>query len=267
MRSVRIALVQGARRLGALYAARDVLPGRYRFTVQPRGPGGDLLAAGAYRLAVERRRCGRPRGPAHVRGQRPVTPALTCPRADGCHLCEPAKATVREVAARFGVAVEEVDITRRCRSSRRAIARRSRSSSSTGGGRAKYVVDAADLEQRLRRRLAAEGSAAHAQARRACARGASPTSARVRCLVLLRTVPVRHQEAKAHVASERLTVGVAARLSRYLQVLTQTRKMGRDAISSQEISETPTSTRRRSAATCRASAASASAGWATTSTS
>jgi redox-sensing transcriptional repressor len=39
------------------------------------------------------------------------------------------------------------------------------------------------------------------------------------------------------VASERLTVGVAARLSRYLQVLTQTKKMGRDAISSQEIAE------------------------------
>ena len=38
-------------------------------------------------------------------------------------------------------------------------------------------------------------------------------------------------------ASERLTVGVAARLSRYLQVLTQTKKMGRDAISSQEIAE------------------------------
>jgi redox-sensing transcriptional repressor len=36
---------------------------------------------------------------------------------------------------------------------------------------------------------------------------------------------------------ERLTVGVAARLSRYLQVLTQTKKMGRDAISSQEIAE------------------------------
>ena len=28
--------------------------------------------------------------------------------------------------------------------------------------------------------------------------------------------------------SERLTVGVAARLSRYLQVLTQAKKMGRD---------------------------------------
>jgi redox-sensing transcriptional repressor len=37
--------------------------------------------------------------------------------------------------------------------------------------------------------------------------------------------------------AERLTVGVAARLSRYLQVLTQARKMGRDRISSQEISE------------------------------
>jgi redox-sensing transcriptional repressor len=37
--------------------------------------------------------------------------------------------------------------------------------------------------------------------------------------------------------AERLTVGVAARLSRYLQVLTQARKMGKDRISSQEISE------------------------------
>ncbi len=36
---------------------------------------------------------------------------------------------------------------------------------------------------------------------------------------------------------ERLTVGVAARLSRYLQVLTQAKKMGKERISSQEISE------------------------------
>jgi len=36
--------------------------------------------------------------------------------------------------------------------------------------------------------------------------------------------------------AERLTVGVAARLSRYLQVLTPARKMGKDRISSQEIS-------------------------------
>ena len=38
-------------------------------------------------------------------------------------------------------------------------------------------------------------------------------------------------------APDRLTVGVAARLSRYLQVLTQAKKMGRDSISSQEIGE------------------------------
>jgi redox-sensing transcriptional repressor len=36
---------------------------------------------------------------------------------------------------------------------------------------------------------------------------------------------------------ERLTVGVAARLSQYLRVLTQAKKMGQDKISSQEISE------------------------------
>src|SRR3989449_2294435 len=37
--------------------------------------------------------------------------------------------------------------------------------------------------------------------------------------------------------SDRLTVGVAARLSRYLQVLTQAKKMGKDRISSQEMSD------------------------------
>jgi redox-sensing transcriptional repressor len=38
-------------------------------------------------------------------------------------------------------------------------------------------------------------------------------------------------------AGDRLTVGVATRLSQYLRVLTQARKMGKDRISSQEISE------------------------------
>jgi redox-sensing transcriptional repressor len=38
-------------------------------------------------------------------------------------------------------------------------------------------------------------------------------------------------------ATDRLTVGVAARLSQYLRVLTQARKMGQERISSQEISE------------------------------
>src|ERR671938_1138397 len=37
--------------------------------------------------------------------------------------------------------------------------------------------------------------------------------------------------------SDRLSLGVAARLSRYLQVLTQARKMGKETISSQELAE------------------------------
>ena len=38
-------------------------------------------------------------------------------------------------------------------------------------------------------------------------------------------------------AAERLSLGVAARLSRYLQVLTQAKKMGKDTISSQELAD------------------------------
>src|SRR5437773_11644642 len=38
-------------------------------------------------------------------------------------------------------------------------------------------------------------------------------------------------------SNERLSLGVAARLSRYLQVLTQAKKMGKDTISSQELAD------------------------------
>src|SRR5919205_3442543 len=38
-------------------------------------------------------------------------------------------------------------------------------------------------------------------------------------------------------SGDRLTLGVAARLSRYLQVLIQARKMGKETISSQELAE------------------------------
>jgi redox-sensing transcriptional repressor len=47
-------------------------------------------------------------------------------------------------------------------------------------------------------------------------------------------VATRREE---HTLSDRLSLGVAARLSRYLQVLTQARKMGKETISSQELSE------------------------------
>jgi redox-sensing transcriptional repressor len=45
------------------------------------------------------------------------------------------------------------------------------------------------------------------------------------------------QEASELTDGDRLSLGVAARLSRYLQVLTQARKMGKDTISSQELSD------------------------------
>src|SRR5438093_11411691 len=41
----------------------------------------------------------------------------------------------------------------------------------------------------------------------------------------------------ARTGADRLSLGVAARLSRYLQVLTQARKMGKETISSQELSD------------------------------
>src|SRR5215203_5473081 len=43
--------------------------------------------------------------------------------------------------------------------------------------------------------------------------------------------------ANGHVSVERLSLGVAARLSRYLQVLTQAKKMGKETISSQELAD------------------------------
>ncbi len=49
----------------------------------------------------------------------------------------------------------------------------------------------------------------------------------------------RRLEARGPIVAdgERLSLGVAARLSRYLQVLTQARKMGKETISSQELAE------------------------------
>jgi redox-sensing transcriptional repressor len=45
------------------------------------------------------------------------------------------------------------------------------------------------------------------------------------------------QVAGAEKPGEKLSLGVAARLSRYIQVLTQARKMGKDTISSQELAD------------------------------
>jgi redox-sensing transcriptional repressor len=49
--------------------------------------------------------------------------------------------------------------------------------------------------------------------------------------------PASGGEKAGPASGEKLSLGVAARLSRYLQVLTQARKMGKETISSQELSE------------------------------
>src|ERR1039458_6192187 len=52
------------------------------------------------------------------------------------------------------------------------------------------------------------------------------------------TTATRDAEPDGALAGEqRLSLGVAARLSRYLQVLTQAKKMGKETISSQELSD------------------------------
>ena len=46
-----------------------------------------------------------------------------------------------------------------------------------------------------------------------------------------------HDKSGIEKPGEKLSLGVAARLSRYLQVLTQARKMGKQTISSQELAD------------------------------
>ena len=48
---------------------------------------------------------------------------------------------------------------------------------------------------------------------------------------------IEHDAEALGKVGDRLTLGVAARLSRYLQVLTQAKKMGKETISSQELSD------------------------------
>jgi redox-sensing transcriptional repressor len=49
--------------------------------------------------------------------------------------------------------------------------------------------------------------------------------------------PAAAEQGNGSPSAERLSLGVAARLSRYLQVLTQAKKMGKETISSQELSD------------------------------
>jgi redox-sensing transcriptional repressor len=125
----------------------------------------------------------------------------------GCHLCDDARTILERVRAELPFELEVRDIERDERLLR-AYLERIPVVTLDGAELFDYVVDEAVLRDRL---------------------------ARVR--------HVSHEPAASHAAddggmgTERLSLGVAARLSRYLQVLTQARKMGRETISSHELAD------------------------------
>jgi hypothetical protein len=53
VRTLSLELYRGKTRIAVLYEARDLLPGRYSFTVRPLAAGGGALAPGRYRLVVK----------------------------------------------------------------------------------------------------------------------------------------------------------------------------------------------------------------------
>ena len=142
--------------------------------------------------------------------------------AAGCHLCERARATVASLRGEPPFELEEVDITgdpeleARYRELLPVV-------EIDGGGRSSTTS----------RRRAAPRAAPHKLGPRTRACDLSRPQA---CGLAHSCATVTNSTRRRRVA-ERLTVGVAARLSRYLQVLTQAKKMGKDRISSQEISD------------------------------
>jgi len=123
----------------------------------------------------------------------------------GCHLCEDARAVLERVRLDLPFELEERDIERD-EGLLRAYLERIPIVTVDDVELFEFVVDEVVLRDRL---------------------------ARVRRVDEDSAPPVVEDGA----AAERLSLGVAARLSRYLQVLTQARKMGRETISSHELAD------------------------------
>ena len=270
VRSVALDLVP-RRRAGSalLYAARDLLPGPLPLhPAAARAPAATLLAPGA--LPARRRASSATTAATARRTLRRSASgdrrARRCSTAHGCHLCEPAKATVRDGLPRGSACpLEEVDITGDAELEARY--RTSLPVVEIDGRRAfKYLVDEDDLEQRLRRR-----------ARRLTAGGTRTTRVLVRrwrrtqragvyaalCCYEMRRRP-REGSSRWHPidspSASRRGCRATCRCSPRRRRWAATRSPRRRSPS------TPTSTRRRSAATSRRSGSSASAASATTST-
>lgn len=172
---------------------------------------------------------------------------------DGCHLCADALADLEVLRAREPFAVRTVDIERDDRLHARYL-ERIPVVAVAGEELCDFAVDAERVLEAVRdvqRRRAAVGGAEGARAL-SSATPLSAVAARRIAAQPLRPisrapVPVLEQEVVATTEIEaepgepvvpevRLGVGQAERLSRYLQTLTQARKMGRGTMSSQELS-------------------------------
>jgi redox-sensing transcriptional repressor len=135
--------------------------------------------------------------------------------APGCHLCADAITTLRALERELGFALVERDITTDD-GLHRAYLERIPVIALDGEELFDYFVEENELRERLESRAMSDGAPAHVGEQAADLRSASNGG---------------------QSPSERLSLGVAARLSRYLQVLTQARKMGKETISSQELSD------------------------------
>jgi redox-sensing transcriptional repressor len=136
----------------------------------------------------------------------------------GCHLCDDARAVLERVRAEHPFELVERDIER-SDELLRAYLERIPVVTLDGAELFEFFVD----EAVLRERLAAGGGF------RAERSPDDPTR--------VRAMNGDSQPDERSVSTERLSLGVAARLSRYLQVLTQARKMGRETISSHELAD------------------------------
>ena len=187
-----------------------------------RGLSGHQLAPGAYRLVVDADigRLGDERARAAVHRQRVSEPVEVCVYgAPDCGLCDDAKAILEPRAARLGFQLRTVDIT-----GDEELEARHRTS---------IPVVEIDGERAFVYHVLAEPA-------RATDRGCtiSPRRAGLRNVATALAARFAGRSLlQSQTVSNRLTVGVAARLSRYLQVLTQAKKMGRSSISSQDIAE------------------------------
>ena len=136
--------------------------------------------------------------------------------AQGCHLCEVALEVVRAVQVEEPFELELVDI---------------------GGvpeleSAYRELIPVVEIDGIARSRTTFRATASSP-----AVRATVPRAAATRFRAICDSVVTSERLSEEHVVAERLTVGVAARLSRYLQVLTQAKKMGKERISSQEISE------------------------------